>query len=429
MRTALASHKTVLEKWEAEFDRFTSAMNGSDNSPYSEQRNTAFQQVLTKGIPTTKDEEWKYTSVLELVKKDFHIPVRDMQDLQRCKEILDTLDLREDVNRMIFYNGYFIREHSVFLDEGFTIRPSDTIISEADEKSVFTDLNASFCVEESVIEIANNAQLEYPVQCLVIVDNKDQPQMIHPRINIRAGVSSQAKFVINTTFTGSGESWINSYYYAELSANSNIELYNLQTEGPSNATTCWTEVSQEKDSVFTDHKVTTEGSLVRNDLIATQKDRNCETNMYGLYFLSGAQHVDNHTLVNHAVPNGYSNELYKGVLGGTSTGVFNGKILVQQDAQKTNAFQSNKNILLSKEATVNTKPQLEIFADDVKCSHGATTGQLDEDALFYLKARGIPEKQARSLLTIAFANDIAEKITIDSVRSYVEDLIGSLPVN
>jgi Fe-S cluster assembly protein SufD len=186
-----------------------------------------------------------------------------------------------------------------------------------------------------------------------------------------------------------------------------------------------TQVYQARDSKFSATTVSLSAALIRNNLNIVLDAENCEANLFGLYMLNGSQHVDNHTLVDHAKPRSYSNELYKGIMDGKSTGVFNGKIYVRQDAQKTNAFQSNKNILLSKDASMNTKPQLEIFADDVKCSHGATTGQLDEDMLFYLRSRGIGTNEAKALLMYAFATDIINQIPLEAVRLYVERAIAN----
>lgn len=185
-----------------------------------------------------------------------------------------------------------------------------------------------------------------------------------------------------------------------------------------------THVHQAADSVFSSIIVTLEGELVRNNIHIESQGSHAESNLFGLYLLSGKSHVDNHTVMDHQEPDCNSNELYKGVMDDRSTGVFNGRIFVRQKAQKTNAFQSNKNIVLTDTAKVYTKPQLEIWADDVKCSHGATTGQIDAEMLFYLRSRGIPAKQAKAMLMLAFANDVVEKIQIEPLKHYLEELIA-----
>ena len=184
------------------------------------------------------------------------------------------------------------------------------------------------------------------------------------------------------------------------------------------------QVSQLRNSHFYATSISVNGGFIRNNLKIGINGEHCESNLFGLYIPTGRQLVDNHTTVDHAQPNSYSNELYKGILNDRSTGVFNGKIFVRQDAQKTNAFQSNRNIILSNEASMNTKPQLEIFADDVKCSHGTTTGQLNEDALFYLRSRGIPADRAKTLLMVAFAGDVISKVLIPALQEYLDGLIG-----
>ncbi|MFM8950148.1 MAG: Fe-S cluster assembly protein SufD, partial [Bacteroidota bacterium] len=204
--------------------------------------------------------------------------------------------------------------------------------------------------------------------------------------------------------------------------NGNVTWVKAQLENELTSQISFTQVEQEQDSRFSSTVVTTGGHLVRNNLHIRLNGTNCNSYMYGLYLLSGEQLCDNHTLVDHAMPHCESNELYKGVLGGKSTGVFNGKIFVRQDAQKTNAYQSNKNILLSDDAQMNTKPQLEIFADDVKCSHGTTTGQLDDEALFYLRARGIGEQSARTLLNIAFAADVLDHIEMETLKQNLQSI-------
>jgi len=184
-----------------------------------------------------------------------------------------------------------------------------------------------------------------------------------------------------------------------------------------------TQVQQADNSHFYSATVTLNGNFVRNDLNIVLMGQHAEAFMYGLYMPNGKQHVDNHTLVDHAMPNSYSNELYKGILDGNGTGVFNGKVYVRPDAQKTNAYQSCKNVVLSSGASMNTKPQLEIYADDVKCSHGTTTGQLNDEALFYMQSRGIPKDEARTLLLYAFVQDVLSQIKIQPIREYLEGVV------
>jgi Fe-S cluster assembly protein SufD len=203
-----------------------------------------------------------------------------------------------------------------------------------------------------------------------------------------------------------------------------VNFYKIQNEGDTASHACTTHFRQIGKSLTNATTISLSGNIVRNNLNMVMEADHGESHMYGLYLLNGKTHVDNHTIVDNVMPNCFSNELYKGIMDDESTGVFNGKIFVRQDAQKTNAYQSNKNVLLTNSASVNTKPQLEIFADDVKCSHGCTIGKLDEEALFYLRARGIGEKNAKSLLLHAFAVDILDNIKIEPLRDYVDELIS-----
>jgi Fe-S cluster assembly protein SufD len=206
--------------------------------------------------------------------------------------------------------------------------------------------------------------------------------------------------------------------------NSKLERYKIQNDNDKAYQVGTTQVMQEKDSRFSDTTISWGGAITRNNLTSVFNGSNTECHFYGLYMLTGKQHVDNHTLADHAMPHCYSNELYKGIIDDKATGVFNGKIMVREDAQKTNAYQSNGNILLSEDATIYSKPQLEIFADDVKCSHGATTGQLNKEELFYLQARGIGKEEARILLLNAFAGDVVDSVKIDKLREKLKDTLS-----
>ena len=208
-------------------------------------------------------------------------------------------------------------------------------------------------------------------------------------------------------------------------SNARIEWYKLQNDALHSYFIDQLMVYQERDSNFSATTITLNGNTIRNNVYLALDGENCESHLYGLYAIDGSTHVDHHTAVDHLKPHSFSNELYKGILDDKAGGVFNGKVFVRQDAQKTNAFQSNKNILLSDQATVNTKPQLEIWADDVKCSHGCTTGQIDEEALFYLRTRGLSEKSARALMLYAFALETIEHVENEVLRSYLENLIGN----
>ena len=242
------------------------------------------------------------------------------------------------------------------------------------------------------------------------------------RLTVTAEANTQSEILVSNFGTSTG-SLTNLAVDANLGQNAHLKINKLQYDSSDNFTISNEAVNQDRDSVFTINTFTLNGGLVRNNLYISVDGENCESNLYGAYILKGNQHVDNHTVVDQRMPNCESNELYKGVMDEKSTAVFNGKVFVRKDAQKVNAFQSNGNVLLSDDATVNSKPELEIYADDVKCSHGSTTGQLDEEAVFYLRTRGLSENSARQLLVTAFIEDTFEHVNNEEIVGYIHELI------
>ncbi|MBC8488351.1 MAG: Fe-S cluster assembly protein SufD, partial [Bacteroidetes bacterium] len=241
---------------------------------------------------------------------------------------------------------------------------------------------------------------------------------------IVAGKDSHISIIDSYNTIGNNYNFLNTVTEIYAGENSQVHYCKIQNDGDNSIHVGTTQVQQEKNSHFNSATVSWGGNITRNNLNSFLNGMGCECHMYGAFILSGEQHVDNHTLVDHAAPNCYSNELYKGILDDNSTGVFNGKVMVRKDAQKTNAYQSNKNILLTDTATMNTKPQLEIFADDVKCSHGATTGQLNKEELFYLRTRGIDKDEARAMLLYAFASEVIQTIEISPLRNILFDKLN-----
>jgi Fe-S cluster assembly protein SufD len=255
-------------------------------------------------------------------------------------------------------------------------------------------------------------------------DSSNGFRFSQPRILINATSGSSIQVIETYIHIGSGESLTNQVTEICTGKDAVLNYIKLQNEGAQANHTGTTHIRQLEKSLTNAVTITLSGKLVRNNLNMVMEAEHGECHLYGLYLLNGETIADNHTIVDNAMPHCYSNELYKGIMDDKSTGVFNGKIFVRKDAQKTNAYQSNKNILLGANASANTKPQLEIFADDVKCSHGCTIGKLDEDALFYLRARGISEKNAQALLLHAFAIDILDQIKIEPIKAYVDQLIS-----
>jgi FeS assembly ATPase SufC/FeS assembly protein SufD len=276
------------------------------------------------------------------------------------------------------------------------------------ESEIFSALNTYYAQDGIGIRIAKKTELKQSIQVIFI--STGEYSYSGARNVISCEDFASAHIVLNYMSLDSNTTFNNSLTEIHVGTNANLTIDKIQQEVDSSLNITSEFVNQEKDSTFTINTITLDGALVRNNLTIAVDGQNSETNLSGAYVLKGKQHVDNHTVVDHKVAHCQSNELYKGVIDDQATAVFNGKVFVRKDAQKINAFQSNGNVLLSDNATINSKPELEIYADDVKCSHGSTTGQLDEEAIFYLRARGISEKGARALMVSAFIGDVIEKI-------------------
>jgi len=393
-------------------------------------RNEALAAFQKLGFPTTKNEDWKYTNVMPMVKNGFE-PVTAKPEL-KSELHLDTID-RLKANRLVFVDGWFNENFSEILDDKahLVISPmsrqqeNNALIGQYlgkqsnQRQDGFSTWNTAHFQDGAFISIPDNVVLEHPVLLYSISTGATQGKVIAPRNLVVAGKNSQSSVVVcyqNLTDAKTITDTVTELFVME---NARLDYIKIQsrTNGYSHIGNVF--VNQQANSRFNSWTITLGGDLIRNNLNVQLNGENCETNLYGLYVVSGKDHVDNHVTVDHAQPHCFSNQLYKGLLNGSSSGAFCGRILVRQDAQKTNAFQSNKNILLSDQATVNSKPQLEIFADDVKCTHGSTSGQTDEEAIFYLRSRGISEQHAKNILHHAFAWEVIEKISNPELREYL----------
>ncbi|HEX5003629.1 MAG TPA: Fe-S cluster assembly protein SufD [Bacteroidia bacterium] len=381
------------------------------------------------GIPTHKHEEWKYTPVESLHPLNYaasNIPQSPYSG---------TLPNASSGLRIVLRNGYFDNRLSSpnLASAGIKIHSlAATHKSEAEIGSLidmheepFVALNCALCRDGVVITIEKSADPSTLIEIIHLSDAGTGKQMHSPRIFVKAEKGSEASISESFISAGGNETcWTNAVCEIVIEENAKVNFVKMQLESEGSVLTDFTKAVQASNSTFDIVTVTLDGKLVRNNLHIRHNGTNCTSHLYGLFVADGEQLIDNHTLVDHAMPNCFSNELYKGIVGGKATGVFNGKIFVRKDAQKTNAYQSNKTILLTDEAQMNAKPQLEIYADDVKCTHGATTGQLDEEALFYLRARGIGENTARTLLNIAFAQDVLNNISDGAMRENLTLLVN-----
>jgi Fe-S cluster assembly protein SufD len=320
---------------------------------------------------------------------------------------------------LVIVDGHYREDLSDAINiAGLSIDTTSHVEEDTNEyKHFFQAFGASLITSRLNINIAPKTTVSDKIHIIHVTT--EQQVLSQPYISIHVHQSSSAQFVESFVSVGENHAFTNRTLRIQVEKNASFTLDKIQCETDAHYLMNEDRIQVEGDGRFTINTLTVDGGWVRNNLHISFGGQNAEANLHGIYLPRKKQHIDNHTLVDHRVPHCNSNELYKGLLNDHATGVFNGKVYVQPDAQKTNAFQSNANILLSDDAQMNTKPELEIYADDVKCSHGTTTGQLDEDALFYLKARGLGEESARRLLTSAFINDVLNKVEDDHIREYV----------
>ncbi|MEQ8359277.1 MAG: Fe-S cluster assembly protein SufD [Cytophagales bacterium] len=424
-----------MEKLQTEilnkFRSFEKELNGFAKSEMHEERLQAIADIESNGMPGKKSEDWKYTFLSKNLEKYFNAPQSKSESIQDLTE--ECKSFSEESIHIYNINGDWILDKTIDIESNIKIlnfkqaqEDFGKIFQEnfnkisTREQRAFGKLNTAFIKEGLFIYCPKNECVSKDIQIHIISDTSGSLIFSQPRILVVAEENSELKIVENYHQKGLNSSFTNTCTEIAIAQNARLEYYKLQLQSEAYYHSGLTAVTQQKSSVFSAYAFSFGGAMLRNDLDIHLLDEHIESHMYGAYVLNGKTHVDNHSSVNHAMPNCESNELYKGIMNDNSTAVFNGKIFVRKDAQKTNAFQSNRNLLLSPDATVHTKPQLEIWADDVKCSHGATIGQLDEEQLFYLRSRGIPKKEAIALLTHAFIEEVIEKVKIESIRKRLD---------
>jgi Fe-S cluster assembly protein SufD len=401
-------------------------------------RALAFERFAELGFPTLRDEDWKYTSVATLEKRAFRLVPESLNGVSADQVTPLALG---DSHLLVFVNGRHAPGLSRLgrlpsgadvgsLLQALAKRPDrfETLLTRDAEALVngFTALNAAFWADGAIIDLAAGCVVEKPIHLLFITTDADLA--VHPRNIIRAGAGSQVEIIEHYVGLNDAAYFTNAVTHIEVDTNAAVIHTKLQQESLRGYHIADIRAEQERDSRFTSQSFALGGLLSRNDIATRLDAQGCEATLIGLYMANGRQHMDHHTLIDHARPRGTSREFYKGVLDGAARAVFNGKVIVRPDAQQTDAQQSNRNLLLSEHAEVDTKPQLEIYADDVKCSHGATVGQLDAEQIYYLRSRGIDDAAAHALLTFAFAEDVATRVSCVPLRSRLEQLLrGRLP--
>ncbi len=427
----------VRDHYLASFGRFQEREGAGGPAWLQALRKDAIHRFGETGFPTTAHEDWRYTNLAPVTRTPFELAEPGSVGLTRA-----------DIERLsfpvfacsvfVFVNGRFAPELSAprALSGGIQVgslaaalqaprgplESSLGSLARADEEALVA-LNTAFFSDGVLVHVPAGATIEAPIHVVHLSVPGAKPTISHPRTLVVAERGGRATVIEDFVSLGAGRTFTNAVSEILLGEGAEIEHVTLQREHEDAAHLATVRVHQERDSRYKAHGISLGTALTRNDVVALLDGTGADCELNGFYVASGKQHVDNHTTIDHAKPHGTSREYYKGVLDERGRGVFNGKVIVRPDAQKTSAQQTNKNLLLSRDAEIDSKPQLEIFADDVRCSHGSTIGQIDEDAMFYLRSRGIDEASARSLLMRAFSAEITARISVAPLRERIDELL------
>ncbi|MBU2940868.1 Fe-S cluster assembly protein SufD [Lacinutrix sp. C3R15] len=400
-------------------------------------RTEAIKTFETKGFPSKKEEAWKYTSLNSILKHDYSV-------FPKQENAIEYSDVKKyfihdiDTYKIVFIDGKYASHLSQTTHDGIDVclmsaalnKPKYRLVIEnyfnkVATKESLTSLNTAFAQEGAYIHIPKNKLVNKPIQILHLSTGSEIALMQQPRNLIVVDENSHVQIIERHQSLSDHPVLTNSVTEIFGNKRAIIDYYKIQNDNVNASLIDNTYVNQKRESHVSVHTFSFGGKLTRNNLNFYQNGEHMDSTLNGITIIGDKQHVDHNTLVHHIEPNCESHQDYKGIFNDSATGVFNGKVIVNKEAQKTNAFQSNNNILLSDKATINSKPQLEIFADDVKCSHGCTIGQLDESAMFYLRSRGIPQKEAKALLMYAFANNVLETVKIPELKKRINRLIAT----
>jgi Fe-S cluster assembly protein SufD len=401
-------------------------------------RTEALKNFEIKGFPTKKEEAWKYTSLNAVLKNDFSVfPKQD--------NVINYADVKKyflheiDTYKVVFIDGIFSSFLSSTTHDGLDVCLMSSALTKPKYKEVIdtyfnkiaskdeslTSLNTAFACEGAYINIPKNKVANKPIEIMYLSTGNEAALMVQPRNLVIVGKNAQVQIIERHQSLNSNPVLTNSVTEIFAQERAIVDYYKIQNDVQSANLIDNTYIAQKGQSSVSVHTFSFGGNITRNNLNFYHQGERVESTLKGITIIGDKQLVDHYTLVRHAEPNCESHQNYKGIFGDNATGVFNGKIYVEKEAQKTDAFQQNNNILLSEKATVNAKPQLEIFADDVKCSHGCTVGQLDESAMFYMQSRGIPKKEAKALLMYAFSNEVIESVKIPELKNRINKIIAT----
>ncbi len=399
-------------------------------------REKAFGRFCDVGFPTTRDEDWRFTSVAPISQQTFILPPDNSARLN--VEDLQPFLLSSAICRLVFVNGHYASElsDSEKIPAGVEVGSLAEAIQKNPktleahlgryvdtQRDAFCSLNTAFLQDGGYVRIAQGIVLDASIHLLYVSTGSDAPQMVHPRNLLIAERNAQASIVEEHVSLSDGILLANAVTELVAAENSVVSFHMIERENRKTSHISTLRIQQERNANVSSHSVLIGGALVRNNVHPVLAGEGGECVINGLFLGDDRQHMDNYMLVEHASPHCASHQFYNGILGGHSHGVFHGRILVHKDAQKTDAKQTNRNLLLSDDAQIDTKPQLEIYADDVKCTHGATIGQIEENSLFYLRSRGLDETSAREMLLLAFAGECLIRIKPGPIRKYVERIV------
>ena len=400
-------------------------------------RTSAIKNFENKGFPTKKEEAWKYTSLNSVLKNDFSV-------FPKSDNAIEFADVKKyflheiDTYKVVFIDGVFSSFLSATTHDGIDVCLMSSALTKPKYKMVIdeyfnkvaskdeslTSLNTAFALEGAYINIPKSKVVEKPIEIINFSTGTEAALLVQPRNLIIVGENAHVQIIERHQSLNENPVLTNSVTEIFAKKRAIVDYYKIQNDNLEASLVDNTYIAQKEQSHVSVHTFSFGGNITRNNLNFYHQGERIDSTLKGITIIEGKQHVDHHTLVQHATPNCESHQNYKGIFDEKSTGVFNGKIYVEREAQKTDAFQQNNNILLSDKATINAKPQLEIFADDVKCSHGCTIGQLDEKAMFYMQSRGIPKKEAKALLMYAFSNEVIESIRIPELKQRITKIIA-----
>ena len=400
-------------------------------------RTQAIKKFEEEGFPTKRLENWKYTSLKKILQHDYKLFPSKSEALE-FKDVESFLINDIESYKIIFVDGKYCSHLSETTHDGMDICILSSALTQSKydlvienyfdkiaKKDGITSLNTAFSSEGSFIHIPKNIQVDKPIQIIYFSTGKNESVLYQPRNLVVVDENSQVEIIEKYHSLNDNSVLVNTVTEIYADKKSNVKHYKIQNDNNTSSLIDNTFVSQEHSSSYSLHTFSFGGELIRNNLNIFQNDERIESSINGITIIDDNQHVDHNTLIHHRKPNCNSYQDYKGIFGGKSVGVFNGRVLVEKEAQKTNAFQANNNVLISDKAAINTKPQLEIFADDVKCSHGCTVGQLDKNALFYLRSRGIAEKEATALMMYGFANKVLTSVEIPEIKARINRIIAN----